>query len=40
MKITLNVLTEHILLHDQYSTFTYNETTKIVEPVHDDQQQV
>ncbi|XP_045209736.2 zinc finger and BTB domain-containing protein 11-like [Mercenaria mercenaria] len=39
MKITLNVLTEHVLLHDQYSAFSYNETTKIIEPLDEIQEQ-
>lgn len=40
MKIPLNILTEHVLLHDQYSAFSYNETTKIIEPLDEVQEQL
>ncbi|XP_052804508.1 zinc finger and BTB domain-containing protein 11-like [Mya arenaria] len=32
-KINISDLTNHVFLHDDYSAFSYDETTKIIEPI-------
>ncbi|KAH3877986.1 hypothetical protein DPMN_001865 [Dreissena polymorpha] len=32
-KIHFNDLTNHVFLHDDYTAFSYDETTKIIEPI-------